>query len=144
MSTVPEKKIELNESVITREIAESEVNKWLDYKKVSKQKRILYKDQTEKLINAVMDGNLVLLSDSRFSQKLIFPIGEELIVSEFNYKARLKVGLMEEHVKSMKNNDMISVTRAYLCALSNQPKEIINEIDTEDYSIASAIAVFFM
>jgi hypothetical protein len=33
---------------------------------------------------------------------------------------------------------------AYVAALSSQPKEVIKHLDTEDYAIATAVAVFFL
>lgn len=143
MSTVSEIKPN-TESVITRAIAEKEVDAWLDNMRIPKQKRIANKVNIETLVNAIMDGNLTLISGKRFTQKLIWEIGDEIKITEFQFKERIKVGIIEEHVDKMKSVNMISLTRAYICALTNQPKEIINELDPQDYSVASAITGFFM
>lgn len=130
---------------VAREVAEEEISAWLDYKKVGARKRSDYADQIDTLINAVADGDLVY-DDERhlLRQKLKFPIGEDATISEFEYMPRLRVGAVHSHLQGVKATDADGRVLAYVAALTGQAKGVIKAIDTEDYTVASSIVVFFL
>lgn len=133
--------------VISREIATTEVNSWLDYKKVNDKKRETYKDNIDTLIEAVMDGSLVLDSETKIlKQTLRFPIGEDkdVAVSVLEFKPRLKVSTVHAHLQGVKSTDADGRLCAYMAALTSKPKELLKAMDTEDYNVGMGIAIFFL
>jgi hypothetical protein len=129
---------------IVREVAEAEVTRWLDFKKIGAKKREDHKDSIDKLIEAVEDGLLTLTDNYEFIQILKFPIGEEGAVTELKYKPRINVEAVQLQMQGIKVTDATALIGAYLAALTNTPKAILKKLDTEDNGIANAIAVFFL
>lgn len=132
-------------SKIPKEVAEAEIDKWLDYKKVRPSKRDDKKANIQTLVWAVMDGDLVLGEDFALTQKLLYPISNEISIAEIKYKARLDTKTISSYINgSLKQGDFLAMFLPYMCALTGQPKAIIQALDTEDYEIAQSIAIFFM
>ena len=129
---------------VSVDIAKEDVDKWLDYKRVKEKKRESYKEQIEALVDGVADGNLILNEKHELVQTLIFPLEGELPLKELNYKPRLKVSTIHQHLSGIKATDADGRICAYVAALTSKPKDVIKGLDTEDYSIAQAIAVFFL
>jgi hypothetical protein len=130
---------------IAKDIAAQEVQGWLDFKKIKEKKQESYKDQIEVLVDAVSEGTLEINSETKtITQNLDFPIGSEMKVSKLEYKPRLTVGEIQSHMGGVKATDADGRITAYVAALTNQPKELIKKLDTEDNSIAQSIAIFFL
>jgi hypothetical protein len=130
---------------INFEQAEAEVKIWLDYKKVGDKKREANKDSIESLIEAVCEGNLTLdLETKVFTQHLKFPTEGEMPMSSLEYKPRIKIQTVHHHLQDVKVTDMDGRILAHVAALTSKPKALIKSLETEDYSIAMAIAVFFV
>jgi hypothetical protein len=130
---------------IVKEVAENEINSWLDYKKVSPGKRESYKDQIELLVDAVGEGFLTLNPETKvLTQTLSSPIGKDEAVKTLDYKPRLKVSSVHNHLKGVKATDADGRILANVCALTSTNSELIKELYTEDYSISQAIALFFL
>jgi len=127
--------------VIAIEVAQKEVEKWLDFKKVDDDKRADNAEGINALAKAVSKGYLRLNENHEFIQTLKFPIGD---LKELKYKPRLKMN--EIHVKStnVKAGDANGLITAYICALTDTNSGIIKEIDTEDNRVAQQIAIFFL
>ena len=126
---------------VSIDVALTEVNGWLDHKKVGQTKREANKDSINVIAEAISEGFLVINEDKTITQNLKFPVGE---FTSINYKARLTVGERNEKLKGVKATDMGGLMNAYLCALSGSPVNVFNNLDSEDNSVASAIVVFFM
>lgn len=131
---------------VTIEIATADVNKWLDNKKISQKKRDVQKDQIDVLIDSIVEGFLILNEDGSFTQTLKFPVDGEanLGLKELNYKPRIGVGEVHMHLQNFKSSDADGRILAYVLALTKKAKEIVRKMDSEDYSVAQAIAVFFI
>ena len=127
--------------VIAIEVAQKEVEKWLDFKKVDEDKRADNAEGINALAKSVSKGYLRLNENHEFIQTLKFPIGD---LKELKYKPRLKMN--EIHVKStnVKAGDANGLITAYICALTDTNSGLIKEIDTEDNRIAQQIAIFFL
>lgn len=135
---------DLKEKPVSREIAESEVNSWLDYKKVGDKKREAYKDKIEYLVDAIEDGTLVLNADKSFTQKLKHPAGENGVIDKLTFAARINASKLHQHLQGTKGTDGDGRILCHICALTGKPKIVIGALDTEDYGLASDIAVFFL
>lgn len=131
---------------ISRELAELEIEKWLEYKKVSDRKKEAYKDGIETLIDSVCEGLLVLRpEDHVLEQTLKIPIGSgDTEIKKLEFKPRIKISSVHNHLAGVKSSDGDGRLCAYIAALTSKPKDIIKGMDTEDYSVGQSIAVFFL
>lgn len=129
---------------ISKEIAQAEVESWLDYKKISAKKRESQKDQIESLVDALVEGTLSMNDDKTIVHQLKFEIGEEIKISKLEYKPRLKMSAIHLHLSSVKSSDADGRVCAYISALTGLPKDILKAMDSEDYSISQSIALFFI
>lgn len=129
---------------VSLDIAREEVTKWLDYKKVGAKKREEYKDNIDALVDGIYEGILTLTPDMLFVHNLKFPIGEGESIKELRYKPRIKQLDIANMMKGIKAGDTSAQVRAYVCAVTGQPANIIAQLDTEDFSVSQSIGVFFI
>ncbi len=130
--------------VITKEQSESEVSKWLDYKKVSEKRKESYKEHIDNLAEAISEGSLELDDKMRFKHKLKFPLEGEMPVADLEYSPRIMVKEVHNRLRSVKSDDPDGRICAYVSALTKKPMEIIRNLDSEDYKICESIAIFFI
>lgn len=135
--------MENNGNVVAKEVAEKDVNKWLDYKKVDPGKREEFSDNIDNLVNAISAGHLVY-KNNELVQTLKFPVGKDDAVKVLKYKARIKMSEIEARSQNIKGSSHHGILRAYICALTETHSDIIKELDTEDNRIAQSIATFFL
>lgn len=131
-------------SKVSFEIAEAEVNSWLDYKKVDDLQREDQEGQIKALISFVQGGFLELNEDKTFTHKLKFAVGESEATTQLTYKARLTEREISQKLHGVKSDDGDGRLLAHIQALTGQAKGIIAAMDKEDFKIARAIAVFFV
>jgi len=126
---------------ISKEQAEKEVNSWLDYKKISPKKRETLKGNIAYLVEAMMEGLLVLDPETFiFSHTLKFPIGT---VKKLEYKPRLTLKEIQDRTQNIKTPGPLEQSIAYISALTGQSSAIIKEMDSEDNSLADYLSFFF-
>ena len=130
--------------VVSRDVAEQEIESWLSIRKVRQKKIEGNEDQMENLIEAVQEGLISVNDDGVLTQKLNWPVGENDYLKELKYKVRLKVADSHKHLSGLKAGDMDGRMLAYVCALTNQSKTLIGGMDSDDYGIANSIVVFFL
>lgn len=130
--------------MIDIETAQQDIQKWLDFKKVSEKKRENLNDSIEAITNAICEDKLILTESNEFVQKLSFPVGEEKIIDSLKYKPRITIGNIQDNMKNVKPGDSDGRISAYIAALTGQPTAVIKKMDSEDYSVAQAIAIFFL
>lgn len=138
----------MKKTEITREIAEKEVEGWLDYKNIRKRKREELKDSINSLVDAVEDG-LMIIDQKSFvvTQKLLIPIENSegvATVTELKLAPRINAKLIREKMKGVKSDDLHGMMISYIAALSGNAKEIIGALDTVDYGISNSFSSFFM
>lgn len=133
--------------VVSEEIAEEEVTRWLDRKRVVPWKRDKYKDQRKTLISAVQYGNLEVAENGILKQKLQFPVKDEdggIALDALKYEPRVRVETLNKGLKGVDSDDDDGRALAYVCALTGKSKGMVKKLMLEDYSISQSIAVFFM
>lgn len=131
------------DSVMTKELAEKEVNLWFDFKRIKTRKREENGGSIESLIDGFMSGSLTIDPDTaEISLKLSFPLGSNNI-EKLVFKPRLKVREAHKHLKNVSASDVDGRILAYVSALTDQNSGVVKEMDTEDYSLAQSIAIFF-
>lgn len=133
-------------SKVVREVAEKEIESWLDKKKVFASTRDAYKESIEILIESVSEGVLVLNPDTfELIHTLLFPIESELATTELKYKPRLNDNMLKPYLNGIKANDADGRILATVAALTSVPtKNILMALDSMDKRIAMAIVVFFI
>lgn len=132
-------------NLVSIDVAIADMNRWLDAKKVSDKKREAYADNIENLTDAISEGSLILNENNEFEQKLKFPIKSESgDIETLKFKNRLTVDAVQNNLTGVKPTDADGRITAYVSALTNLPKAVIKRMDTEDYSIGQALAIFFL
>jgi len=132
-------------SKVSEEVAIQEVNKWLDAKKVSPEKREENQKSIDELVNYVKSGNIIVKDDLKLTQILNFEIGEEDKINEFNYRNRISLDDIHKRLigAGVKAGDVDGRIRVYVAALTDKPYATIGKLDSSDWSVASTIAGFF-
>jgi hypothetical protein len=132
---------------VSQEVAQKEIDSWLDFKKVKAEKRT-EKDkakQIQDLVDLVSAGDLVLDKETKeFTHTLLFPIENELKTTVLKYAPRVNVAKVQKNMVGVKGDDLHGMILAYGAAITGQPKGLLKELDSEDYRILQAVAVFFM
>lgn len=133
---------------LEKEVAEAEVNAWLDAKRIQPSHREGLKEQIEVLVDSFMDG--VLVRDEATNElvhTLIWPLDKgEVKVESIKYKARIndeqiaKSGVM----KGISPKDGDLRMSAYTSAITGQPRSVIQMLDSIDKRISLAITLFFL
>lgn len=139
---------DVNAKVPTKQ-AIAEIDRWLDYKKVTQNKRKDAKDSTEVLVEAVKCGDLVLNHDTMELELILkFPIkGTEQPIKEYSslrFKPRVTVGQINQRLRGVKATDSDQRLVSYVAAITSQPTALIEKLDTVDAGICQAIATFFI
>ena len=129
---------------LTRELAILEVESWLNFKQIGDRKREANKASVDTIIDAIMEGTLSLKEDKTFVHTLKFDTGGEIPVKVLEYSPRLKVSVVKTCLQGVAASDADGRICAYVAALTSKATGIINALDTEDYSLAQSIAVFFL
>jgi hypothetical protein len=131
-------------TVITKDVATAEVNKWLDFKGVNERKRASFSDSIESLSDSIQDGVLVVDDKCNIIQTLIHPIWDVEKIKTLTYMPRINVGKLKQNMTGVKSLDADGRIVAYVAALTGQTKAMIEKLDSEDYSVSQSIAVFFL
>lgn len=125
-------------SKVSKQQAEKEINEWFDFARVRASVRKAKSHSFEILVESVMDGSIVINPDKTITLILIDPLeGTKEVV----FTPRYKVEDLFSIAKTVEVPDggVLSV----LAAMSKKPTGVFLKFSNVDYSIASAIAVFF-
>ena len=131
---------------VAREVAEKEINDWLDSKKIFESDREAQKASVETLVDAIVNGVLTVNEDGNLVHTLLFPLGEEgkRNVTTLTYKKRLAERDTRKHLKGVSPQDVEGRMIAYIQALTDEAAGIIGALDTTDSRIAKSVVVFFL
>jgi hypothetical protein len=129
---------------IPREVAEKEINSWLDYKRIRSKKREKYKTTIENLIDAMEEGILVYNPETHeLTQKLIWPI-EELQISELVHKPRLISDQIDKSMKGADADDGTARIKAYIKGSTGINSMTMKRLDSNDFNLSADLIVFFL
>ena len=134
-------------SKISKEIAEQEVSKWLDFKRVKDSKREEMKDSIKSLEDAFLDGVLRLEDDGKLVQTLDFPLTNsdgETTVTELKYVLRLPMKNVNQSLEGLKASDVDGRMLGYVAAYTNQPRAVIGNVTSDDFKVCQNIILFFL
>lgn len=132
--------------LVSREVAEKDVSRWLDTRRVSEKKRGEYSANIEDLIEAVSEGRLIVDDSGYLTQKLEFPMGESGSIKELKYHPRITVGDVRQAMNAMsaKSSDADARVISHIAASTKVATNVIQRMDTSDYSLSQAVAIFFL
>jgi hypothetical protein len=134
---------------VSESVATAEVNKWLDYKRISAADREDFKDHIKSLISGVMEGT-VRINEENFHIEidLNWPVdsGVGPEISKLSLKPRIQAREISDRLEKMKiaagNAD--GRLKAILCALSGQSSGVIGMLDTTDLRMCNNVVIFFI
>jgi|TARA_R110000744_G_scaffold136916_2_gene247242 hypothetical protein len=128
-------------NVIPKELAEQEVQSWLDFRQVRRSKRKKQKDSIEELVELIEDGVISLDSKTfEFKQTLLFSAAGK---KEIIYKPTVTAGEIQRRLSGVDNMTGHKLVSSYVCELTGLNSGVVLEMNSEDYSTASIIAGFF-
>lgn len=129
---------------IVEEVAKDDITAWLDYKKIDDDEREAQAENIDKMTKAIMNGRLVVNRDSfELSQTLRFPITADKI-EQLTYKPRIKMSEVQRRLQGVKGSDADGRVLSYIATLTGKQKPILQDMDSTDYDLAQAIAIFFI
>lgn len=142
-------------AVMAHEVAEKELEKWFDYRRVKEAVRnnadetIGYDVNREKLIEGFMYGQLNFDEESGIlSQVLDWPVEKEsgeIILSELKWKPRIKERDLTEPMKGVKTNDSNGRIKAFVSAYTSTDRIILGSLEhATDYNLAQSIVTYFL
>ena len=114
--------------VVSKDVAQQDVERWLSFKKLTDQRREEKKENIDNLINAICDGNISVDDDCNLIQKLMSPFGDEMKITELKYKPRLTPFALKFHLQGVKATDIYSRVLYYLFDLTSVYKLIIEKL----------------
>ena len=131
--------------LVTKEIADKEVNAWLEWKRVPE----AYIKGSQMYVNgisiAIQEGSFIIDPDTKeITHKLKWPIGSgEFEIKELKYKARLGVSVISQNIAGIPITNLTDRTLGIIAALCGRPRTEIAPMDSEDFRAASDVAAFF-
>lgn len=130
------------EEKISRDVAEREINDWLDSKKVFDSEKEDKADHIDILTDAIMNGVLIWNSEEKkLKQRLLFPIDE---IEELNFEHRLNHKMLAPYLKGVSEKDSDGRMLAHIAALTKVNRGILQSLDSRDKKIAISIVIFFV
>jgi hypothetical protein len=132
--------------VISSDIAEEEVRKWLDWHDVDVADDASGKQVVATFVNLVCKGRIVINEDLSILQTLRFPfeIDGAPSIKEVKYASRISMDKVDERLAGVKSGDSKGRIYAHLSALSGCPIGMFRKLDSHDAKTAVAIfSVFF-
>lgn len=126
-------------SKLSIELAEAEVNKWIEARKTRDSVIEANKDNITALIDGFKDGLLSLNEDNTITQTLLHPIEG---LKTIKYKDRLS-GFEKQKHTSRAGSDVHSQIIALLAALSCENSALLNKLDTDDIGVIRSLTSFF-
>lgn len=132
---------------VDKSVAIADIERWLDYKRISDKKRESNKEYIDSLVSEIEEGNLTVNDDCILVYSLKFAIEDEggnPTLEQLTFKPRMRTADLDPYLKGVKATDADGRVRAHICALTGKGMAMIGKLDTEDISVCSTIAVFFL
>ncbi len=140
------KKESLFKEKLDDERAMADVETWLEFKRISPIVREQQIENIELIKSYIKYGVLTLNQDHTITHKLLFPLESpsgETVLSELTYQARVSIEKINLKMKGYGLKDLNGRMLGYVYAITGQPQNMLNKLDTEDLKIAQAISAFF-
>lgn len=134
------------EEKVSKEVAQKEVNNWLDLMDITKENRqtpdvVIFVDS---LIESVQKGHLVFNDDETVTQILKQPLADGK-TKEIKYDFRFEIGEFNKATKGISSMDSVdwSIARLALSSVDKLPKAFFEKLKRTDFNVAKAMTIFF-
>lgn len=127
---------------VSLDVAQKDIERWLEFKRISSRRREDLSDQIDALVGMVSDGSLVVKEDC--SMELSLSVELEDGTSKLDFKPRLQLRQVQPRLKEVKAGDGDGRIMAYLSALTGKNTGVLGLMDTVDYTACSNIVIFFL
>lgn len=132
-------------TVISEDQARLEIEGWLEFRKVSENQRKANEDSEQTLIEAIMDGSLLVETNNSLTYSLAWPLDDGAGVKSLTFKPRMTTGDKMNAVKGVAAKDGDGRLVAYIAALTDQPQGVIKKLEAgRDSNVAMAIVSYFL
>lgn len=146
------KETNFTKEILSKEVAEIELEKWFDIKRVRPDQRNRQNSFTgidssrEALINSFVYGILVLNEETgELTQNLQFPLQSENVnMDKLVIKPRITRADTNKASVGVKPTDIEGKTTAYLSAITGIPRGQLNKLDETDRSLSDVIVGYFL
>lgn len=146
------KETHFTKEILSKEVAEIELEKWFDTKRVRPDQRNRQNSFTgidssrEALINSFVYGILVLNEETgELTQNLQFPLQSENVnIDKLTIKPRITRADTNNASVGVKPTDIEGKTTAYLSAITGVPRGQLNKLDETDRSLSDIIVGYFL
>lgn len=133
---------------IAQEVAQDEVEKLLDLKRIMPLKRKDLAKPIEILVQAISLGYAVVDEKGMITQTLVDPVldtSSNPVLEKLEYKARLDPTTVNKRISELKagSNQSVLLT-CYASIATGQPSGIINKLDSTDRDTCDAICALFL
>lgn len=129
--------------VVKKEAAKSEIDGWLDARRIKPSVREAFSENIDSLVEAVMYGDITI-SGTVITQKLSDPIKDvnngNVVVGTLEYDKRPTVDDLQ---KCTSSGDQIAISKEISAILTGKPAGIFGKLCPADFSIVNNIGVFF-
>lgn len=146
--------IELDNPKVPQDMAVSEFQKWLDYKRTKITIEVGDVEEegedtkaTVEIIEAIMTGDLVINEDMTMIYNLSFPVKSENgsnVLEKLTIKPRMTAEDVKNATKGIKRDEPFSIFIGYISVLSGELKGLIKKIDSVDFSLLQKIVGYFL
>lgn len=127
---------------INYDTASEDVTRWLDAKKISEKKRQALSTMSDNMIDAIMEGKLIVEDDNTLTQILDFP---DAGTEKLSYKLRISPIDLEGPKKLVKGDSWDDNLTRTIMAITNTNVNVVRKLDSStDRAIAESIATFFL
>jgi hypothetical protein len=126
--------------VMPADLAEQEVNKLLDLKKIFPKQRERMSLVIDEVVEAMVYGYVTIEADGKIIQKLVEPSD---ILTEIVYAPRIDPMVLNKKLNELKKINNQTVSLVYICCYTGLLEAQVNKLCQKDKNIADAIALFF-
>lgn len=147
--------MEKNGILVSRELAEKELEKWYDYRNVPEELRIEVDDESEsdfmyeRVLKAAMAGRLQFEEETgnliyTLKDPLVKQESKEVYLNTLTIKPRYRRSELDQHLKGVKAKDIEGRTRAYMSAITGVDKGLLGRLWNSDYDLIEAVYILFL
>lgn len=134
---------------ISREVAEKEVESWLDRMSFRKSKREKkeFKESVENLVDSMMDGLLSICEDGSLKYKLQYPVKDDEgnpVLSELTFGKRITIENFAKQIKISKAETSEEKSVVLISTLTGEPQGLITKTKMGDFTELGGMAAFFL
>jgi len=130
---------------VAKEVAKAAFEKWLDFKKISAEKRESSKEFENTIISGICSGELILNENHTIDYKVNLESDSgEIIVDKLTFKPRIRVKDLNAKMQGLKADDAEGRVVGYVAAVTGQNRGVIANLYIDQYAICQSIVMYFL